>query len=433
MIDNRELKDIELILELLDLVTFTWQPSFISIEEALGSRAVTIITELCESDYTEVELKRGGQFVTELSAGDLTYVKIDLPKGKHCCLARTFDDLLSSYYLHALPKYAIALPRYVSWNPGVGEPPEEIRKIQGAEELIIKLEHHGIMERDGHARTYVVHTHTGKTTVPFHTEHGYISSVSSDIDIAIDVLAETFADTIHASEKQRIFRNAIADAMRSCDSEQRLKHLLKHASEILLSARNNYDLFVSSFSFQNDQEKLYEQKREFNVKLNGLLTGIQGKLLAIPVSTILATSQLKNVGEENYLLINAAIIFSSAFFTLIISWLIVSQLAALKAIGTEIATKEKRFKVELPRLFSEVETIFESLKSACSFNTKVAKSILGLSIFLFGLTLYVYVLKTPYLQDLLYSAYVAAIAAVSWSLERIFDLATAIRARLAGI
>ncbi|RRV19753.1 hypothetical protein EGJ23_23150 [Pseudomonas sp. o96-267] len=193
--------------------------------------------------------------------------------------------------------------------------------------------------------------------------------------------------------------------MRSCDLEMRLRHLLKHASEIMLVARNNYDLFVSGFSFQSDQEKLYEQKREFNVKLNALLSGIQGKLLAIPVSTILATSQLKNVGEENYLIINAAIIFSAAFFTLIISWLILSQLAALNAIKIEIESKENRFKIELPRIFSEVESIFLALKSSCRLNMKVAEIIFILAIFLFLVTFYVYVLKTPSLQVALLGFY----------------------------
>ena len=191
--------------------------------------------------------------------------------------------------------------------------------------------------------------------------------------------------------------------MRSCDLEMRLRHLLKHALEIMLAARNNYDLFVASFSFQNDQEKLYEQKREFNVKLNALLSGIQGKLLAIPVSTILATSQLKNVGEENYILINAAIVFSAAFFTLIIAWLILSQLTALTSIKFEIESKERRFKIELPRIFAEVESIFTALKSSCNFNIRVAKVILGLASVLFLVTFYVYVLKTPPLQDLLLS------------------------------
>lgn len=431
MTDSLELRDIERILELVDLTAFEWHGSHIICEQSFGSRSVSLIEALYSSPCTEVELKKHGQFVTDLTADEVFYVKIDLPKGKDCCLVKTADDLLSSYYLHSVPDYhAIAHPRYLSWKPDQGRAPPIIERLDASRILIQKLEENEIIERDGHNRSYVVHTHAGKTNVPFQSERGYLNGVSAELGSAIEVLNETFKDTLHLSEKKRIFRNAIADAMKSCDSEMRIRHLLKHASEILLSGRNNYDLFVSSFSFQNDQEKLYEQKRDFNVKLNNLLSGIQGKLLAIPVSTILAISQLKDVGEESFMLINSAIIFSSGFFTLIISWLIVSQLAALDSINTEITAKEKRFKVELPRMFNEVESVFTALKSSCSFNTKAAKVILALSIFLFVLTFYVYVLKTPLLHEALAGLYRTGTGLLSAGFERVGGLIVAVRSRI---
>lgn len=419
MTTTEELRDIDKIIELLGLVAFDWHSSCASCERIFNQDAVSLINELRNSQHTEVILKRNGQYVADLNSSDVFEVSIDLPKGRHCCLVRTPDDLLRFYYLHALPdNYAIAEPLYRSWNEAEADRPAIVDKLAAAQKFIISLEQHGIFERDGHSRSYVVHTHSGKTCIPFQSETGYIKSVSPEIQEAIGVLSGIFKDSIHSSEKERIFRNAIADAMRSCDLEMRLRHLLKHALEIMLVARNNYDLFVASFSFQNDQEKLYEQKREFNIKLNSLLSGIQGKLLAIPVSTILATSQLKDVGEQNYILINAAIIFSAAFFTLIIAWLILSQLAALTSIKIEIESKERRFKMELPRIFSEVESIFTALKSSCKFNIRVAKVILGLAGILFMVTLYVYLLKTPPLQDFLLSLYQCTVKLLSGVVDR---------------
>lgn len=406
MTSAEELIDIERIIELLDLAAFDWHSSLISCEQVLNSKAVKIIEDLLNSHHTEVSLKRKGQYVTDLNDSDVFEVSIDLPKGQQCCLVKNPDDLLSVYYLHALPEnYAIAQPLYISWGCTEAGRPAVIDKIVAAQNFIESLERFGVFEHDSHSRSYVVHANSGKSCIPYQSDRGYINSVSLEIQDAVEILAEAFKDSIHLREKERIFRNAIADAMRSCDLEMRLRHLLKHASEIMLVARNNYDLFVSGFSFQSDQEKLYEQRREFNVKLNALLSGIQGKLLAIPVSTILATSQLKNVGEENYIIINVAIIFSAAFFTLIISWLILSQLAALNAIKIEIELKENRFKVELPRIFSEVESIFLALRSSCKFNMKVAKIIFILAIVLFLVTFYVYVLKTPSLKFALLGFY----------------------------
>ena len=418
MTSSEELKDIDRIFELLGLAAFEWHPSCISCEQAFSQKAVDLIKALFDSAHTEVSLKKEGQHVADLNSNDVFEVSIDLPKGAHCCLVRTPSDLLHFYNLHALPEnYAFAEPLYKSWNVSGTEQPAVIERLIFANKFVISLDQHRIVERDGSTRNYVVRTHNGKTCIPFKSEAGYLESVSLEIQEALKILTELFSDSIHSSEKERIVRNAIAEAMRSCDLEMRLRHLLKHALEIVLVARNNYDLFVASFSFQNDQEKLYEQKREFNVKLNALLSGIQGKLLAIPVSTILATSQLKNVGEQNYILINASIIFSAAFFTLIIVWLILSQLAALTSIKSEIESKEKRFKVELPRIFNEVESIFTALKASCVFNIRVSKVILGLASILFFVTFYVYVLKTPPLHCFLLSIFHSAKFGFLWLLD----------------
>ncbi len=418
MTSSEELKDIDRIFELLSLTAFEWCPSYIRCEQTFSTHAVVLIKALLDSPHTEVSLKEKGQHVADLNDRGVFEVSIDLPKGAHCCLVRTPSDLLRFYNLHALPEnYAIAEPCYKSWDVTKFERPAIVEKLIFANKFMVSLDQYRIVERDGSSRSYVIHTHNGKTCVPFKSESYYLESVSLDVKEALEILAEMFNDSIHSSEKERIVRNSIAEAMRSCDLEMRLRHLLKHALEIVLVARNNYDLFVASFSFQNDQEKLYEQKREFNVKLNSLLSGIQGKLLAIPVSTILATSQLKNVGEPNYILINASIIFSAAFFTLIIVWLILSQLAALTSIRSEIESKEKRFKLELPRIFSEVESIFMALKASCVFNIRVSKVILGLASILFFVTFYVYILKTPPLYGFLLTVIQSFMSGVVWLID----------------
>ena len=177
---------------------------------------------------------------------------------------------------------------------------------------------------------------------------------------------------------------------------------------MLENAQHNYELFVSNFSFNNDLDKLNEQKREFSVKLNGLLIGIQGKLLAIPVSTILATTQLKDASDPSHLTINTTVMVSSLFFLLIIVWLIKSQMIAIKAIEYEILQKEKRFRQELPKLFDEVVSIFSSLKSDCSLNLKMARSLIVLSFVLTIVTGYVFFQKTPELLRLLKTLFIIA-------------------------
>jgi hypothetical protein len=225
----------------------------------------------------------------------------------------------------------------------------------------------------------------------------------SSVSKARLIFGELYADSIHKKEKDRIVKNSIMSALKSCDSGSRLEHFLSNAEEILKNAEQNYELFVSDFSFQDDREKLFEQKRDFSGKLNSLLIGIQGKLLAIPVSTILATSQFKDEADSNQFLVNTSIMVSAACFLLIICWLIRSQVHAIKSIGDEIDIKQRRFRVQLSKLYSEVSSVFTSLKSSCDLNLRMAYFLIVLSFLLFFATWYIYLVKTPEFFELITS------------------------------
>lgn len=392
MVSTTPIDEIEDILRLSRMYPLKWIDHRLTGTLRLQAPQRVILERLNESETVEIEVRQNGRLITLGSVLEqCVEIAISPPRGSQHCLARDEEDLLSVFSLHCLPEqFALLNSGYKTWSdePAIMQP-DVIR----ASSFIKQLERNAILEVTGSRFTLM--TYDQKIYLTYGVSASTVWRTADIVANGLQKLEEMLSDTLHSNEKKRIIRNALISSLKSCEESNRLAHLLSHCDEMLESAQQNYELFISNFSFNNDLDKLNEQKREFSVKLNGLLIGIQGKLLAIPVSTILATTQLKNVTEDSHLIINCTVMVSALFFLTIITWLIKSQMIAIKAIKCEIVQKEKRFRQELPKLFAEVATIFESLKADCSLNLKMAWSLIVLSFVLTTITGYVFLVKTP--------------------------------------
>lgn len=384
--------EIEDILRLNRMCPLQWSDHRLTATLSLQAPQRSILDRLNESDTVEVEVRLNGRLITlDAAAEQNVDIAITPPRGSQYCLAKDEDDLLAVFNLHCLPEhFALLESGYKTWDDELtNSPPAVIR----ASSFIKELERNAIFEVTGSRFTLM--TYDQKIYLTYGVSAPIVRRTAGSVANGLKKLEEMLSDSLHGTEKKRFIRNALISSLKSCEESNRLAHLLSHCDEILENAQQNYELFISNFSFNNDLDKLNEQKREFSVKLNGLLIGIQGKLLAIPVSTILATTQLKDSTDDSHLTINCTVMMSSLFFLTIIVWLIKSQMIAINAIRYEIVQKEKRFRQELPKLFTEVATIFESLKSDCNLNLKMAWSLTLLSFVLTAVTGYVFVVKTP--------------------------------------
>lgn len=380
-------------MDLIEVLDLHWSDHVLQSNIQMNSAITNALHRLNESESIDVEIRQNGKLITlsEAIEGQEASIFIAPPRGSSLFLAKNQDDLLKVFNLHCLPEnFALMDSGYRTWAVSAEKagPP-----VMVASKFIKKLENKEIIGKTGNR--FLIITHDQKIYMTHDISAEIIKSAAQSISQGLAKLEEILADTLHSTEKKRIIRNSLIASLKSCDESNRLKHLLRHCDEILETAQNNYELFISSFSFNSDLDKLHEQKREFSVKLNSLLIGIQGKLLAIPVSTILATTQLKSPEEPDQVTINLAVASSSLIFFIIITWLIRSQIIAINSIKIEVQQKEKRFRLELPGLFKEVEFIFKSLLSDCNLNLKMAKSLIFLSTALTALTAYVFWIKTP--------------------------------------
>ncbi|WP_417500762.1 hypothetical protein [Marinobacter sp.] len=171
-----------------------------------------------------------------------------------------------------------------------------------------------------------------------------ISASELDPTPAIDKLIEDYIfSTEHKNHKHTIIRTCITDLFAATGSKITnisISDLFKEADILLEDAKDNYDLFISEFSFKKIKNEIEREKLEFTIKLNTVFSSIQNQLLAIPVALVLVGGQMENTGNWNQK--NIVIWLGGFVFAFLLSLLVRNQKNTLTAVRQEIDQQWKK-------------------------------------------------------------------------------------------
>lgn len=144
-----------------------------------------------------------------------------------------------------------------------------------------------------------------------------------------------------------------------------------------------------------------QKKQEFLLKLNDILNGIHGKLLAVPISLVIVAGQMKASTVDNYLLTNVIILVGAFVFALLMWLLTANQLHSLLAIKTEFSAKKRRLKIELRNgLYDELDQAFIQLDARFKHQRRLIRVIDYLVLFGLLFSLMVFEYHTTYIASL---------------------------------
>lgn len=187
------------------------------------------------------------------------------------------------------------------------------------------------------------HTASGPETLVFMAEKKLdvcINLVASELDPipAIDKLMEEYIfSPEHKDHKRTIIRTCITDLFSRNNSKITkidISDIFKDADLLLEDVRDNYELFISEFSFKKIKDEIEREKLDFTIKLNTVFSSIQNQLLAIPVAFVLVGGQMENTGSWSQK--NIVIWLGALVFALLLSLLVRNQRNTLSAVRQEI-------------------------------------------------------------------------------------------------
>lgn len=180
----------------------------------------------------------------------------------------------------------------------------------------------------------------------------------------IDTFRTTLPERPHQDVKRTLFRSAVIQIAAEQLSHQRLPMLLRNYELLISKFSENYDLFVSGFSFETELARVHEAKRDYTLKLNGALNDIHAKLIAIPVAVVLVGGQMKADSSAAATLQNIVLLAGALVFALLMLFITANQRHSLRAIRQDYEARNGQLRAELPaHLYEKIGVVFGDLNN----------------------------------------------------------------------
>lgn len=177
-------------------------------------------------------------------------------------------------------------------------------------------------------------------------------------------------------------------------------YLVTHFGEFSSQVIENYDLYVSEFSFDDVRLEYQEKKREYMLKINEVFSSIQTKALGIPISLALVATRLSTSKTDSLTDTTNSLLFIAALmYSLMMVLLILNQKHSLKSIETEYKGQIKRLKKEYPDQHGNIVLEFKDLDGRCC-TQRVQLNLFLIMIVILMMVSYIY-LDMPFSDSLI--------------------------------
>jgi len=171
-------------------------------------------------------------------------------------------------------------------------------------------------------------------------------------------LESLLGEQMHQEQRRTIFKKLLLEELKQIDVADRFRKIIERLPELFRRFIDNYQLYVSEFSFDKVFRDVSDKRLECILKLNKNFSEMQNQLLAVPIATLLACSQM---GPSNGNIRNGLVLFVTVIFSCFMSMLLRNQRASLDAIKQEIDHQKDSLKREHAALNSKFDEIYSDI------------------------------------------------------------------------
>lgn len=267
--------------------------------------------------------------------------------------AKDLDDLLSikKFKLTEPKIYYLASEDYYNLKSEPNSATKEYLSVIKLISIIQKISDHIELNGDKSKSIILV---KGKLVIPINYCKNDLRSFEKIEELSLDLLAAP-----QIENKIEILRSTLFESLANIPEEERFHYLLRTFDFIYQKYRDNFNLFLSEFSFDKIKEEVIERKVEYIHKLNKVVSDIQNKILAIPIALLLISTQMSQ--SENDYLKNFIILLGSYVFLLLMHFLVNNQLNTLEVIKGSIEHSKDTLLNKYASLSTKFEGVFDEL------------------------------------------------------------------------
>ena len=192
------------------------------------------------------------------------------------------------------------------------------------------------------------------------------------VNVWINEIAKILVEDTYQQNRINIFIKALGDFL----SEKPIDindfiYVLKNIDKLDKTYKKRVEVFLANFSYDKIVDQLKTVQIEETGKIHKVFSDIQNHVLAIPIASLLAISQMKKPDESVTFgivgMTNLFIASGVSIFIMLIWLLLFNQYSTLKTIESELTSRESKFKQE-PKYQvlvedSQINAIFKNLST----------------------------------------------------------------------
>ncbi|MBO2563775.1 hypothetical protein [Shewanella algae] len=288
-------------------------------------------------------------------------VDFDLIRRSHLCFFLDWDDFLKhKINLSIIPPFFYIVQSNDLYIEGEdGSENQNIRCYLDTVDLIYCLDKccdHSEISASNEKNYYFLY----KSKIIIECKYTY-NDIKHGID-GITTIKSWLEQEEHAEQRVSIFKSSLYELLKKIDDSSKFSFFVKNFGAFSKAVIEDYNLYVSEFSFDKVRLEYKEKKREYIVKINDTFNTIQTKALGIPVSICLvalknsSSATLKNTPSSDFLIYCAVYIYAAMMFLLI-----VNQMHSLITIRDEVNDQERRLKNEFYEQYADIKSEFSSV------------------------------------------------------------------------
>jgi len=240
---------------------------------------------------------------------------------------------------------------------------------------------------------------------------GYDEKVFEDGMDGISIVKALFDDESHIEQKISILKEVLYSLLFNIPKAERLGYLLSHFGEFSKRLTENYQLYVSEFSFDDVRKEYEESKREYFTKLNDVFSSVQTKMLGIPISIAFASFKMSSIIDASSFWQNLLLALSIAIYSIMMMLMIQNQKHSLEAVKNDYESQMTRLKHHYSEQYDLIEGIQTDLNKRYGYQKKCLRFFLVMTICLFVLVLGAFIVNLNFINlvDVAFGVYAQAI------------------------
>lgn len=267
--------------------------------------------------------------------GDEVEIELAVPRAAAAFFASSWQEFLDhhSFKFSAPNEFFIAQENYYNIESKSTSSSERYASVLGLISILKEVADYVDTAMDGLKLIFLAN---GKFELIVNYQYSSFRDTPGCVELAQEF---STASSKHLEQRKTIVKVVLSEMLSSVVSSARFKTLLDRFPEFSKRIKDNYELYVSEFSFEKVLEDVDAHKLDYTIKLNKVFSDIQSQLLAIPAALILVGSQLSNEGAPSWK--NTLIIVGVFIYSALMDLLVRNQWNSLHAIGAEIKKQEE--------------------------------------------------------------------------------------------